>query len=75
MFTDLKIHENDVNEAGNPYVEIEPDKGKCTALPYVGIQNFGMWGMYNLAKAYKSIQKPIANRRVEDWEASDGHTN
>ena len=43
-------------------------------LPYVGIQNFGMWGMYTLVKAYRSIQKSIANRRVEDWEASNGHT-
>ena len=43
-------------------------------LPNVGIQNFGMWGMYNLAKAYRSIKKSIANRRVEDWEASNGHT-
>ena len=43
-------------------------------LPNVGIQNFGMWGMYNLAKAYGSIKKSIANRRVQDWEASNGHT-
>ena len=43
-------------------------------LPNVGIQHFGMWGMYNLAKAYRSMQKSIANRRVEDWEASNGHT-
>ena len=43
-------------------------------LPNVGIQNFGMWGMFNLAKAYRSIQKLIANRRVEDWEASNGRT-
>ena len=43
-------------------------------LPNVGIQNFGMWGMCNLAKAYRSMQKSIANRRVEDWEASNGHT-
>ena len=31
-------------------------------LPNVGIQNFGMWGMHNLAKAYRGIQKSIANR-------------
>ena len=43
-------------------------------LPNVGIPNFGMWGMYDLAKAYRNIQKPIANRRVEDWEASNGRT-
>ena len=43
-------------------------------LPNVGIQNFGMWGMYILVKAYRSIKKSIANRRVEDWEASNGHT-
>ena len=43
-------------------------------LPNVGIQNFGMWGKYNLAKAYRSIKKSIANRRVKDWEASNGHT-
>ena len=42
--------------------------------PNVGIQNFGMWGMYTLVKAYRSIQKSIANRRVEDLEASSGHT-
>ena len=33
-------------------------------LPNVGIQNFGMWGMYNLAKAYRSIQKSIAESRT-----------
>ena len=33
-----------------------------------------MWGMYDLSKAYRSMQKSIANRRVEDWEASNGHT-
>ena len=31
-----------------------------------------MWGMYDLSKAYRSMQKSIANRRVEDWEASNG---
>ena len=40
----------------------------------VGIHNFGMWGMYNLVKAYRSIKKSIANHRVEDWQASNGHT-
>ena len=30
--------------------------------------------MYNLAKAYRSSKKSIANHRVEDWEASNGHT-
>ena len=43
-------------------------------LPNVGKQNFGMWGMHNLAKAYRSIKKSIINRRGEDWEASNGHT-
>ena len=43
-------------------------------LPTVDIQNFGMWGMYSLAKAYRNIENPFANRRVEDWEASNGHT-
>ena len=43
-------------------------------LPNVDIQNFGMWGMYNLAKAYGNIENPFANRRVKDWEASNGHT-
>ena len=43
-------------------------------LPNVGIQNFDMWGMYNLGKAYRNIKKSIVNRRVEDWEASHGHT-
>ena len=40
-------------------------------LPNVGIQNFGMWGMYTLVKAYRNIKKSIANLRVEDWEASN----
>ena len=43
-------------------------------LPNVGIQNYGMWGMYTLVKAYRSIQKSIANLRVKDWEASNGCT-
>ena len=36
-------------------------------LPNVGIQNFGMWDMYNLAKAYSSIKNPlpIAESRAE----------
>ena len=33
-------------------------------LPNVGIQNFGMWGMYNLAKANRGIQKSIAELRT-----------
>ena len=40
-------------------------------LPNVGTPHFGMRGMYNLAKAYRSMEKSIANRRVEDWEASN----
>ena len=28
----------------------------------------------NISKAYRSMQNSIANRRVEDWEASNGHT-
>ena len=43
-------------------------------LPNVDIQKFGMWGMYDLTKAYGNIENPFANRRVEDWEASNGHT-
>ena len=43
-------------------------------LTNVGIQNFSMWGIYDKSKAYRSMQKSIANRRVEDWEASNGHT-
>ena len=43
-------------------------------LPNVGIQNFGMWGMYTLVKAYRNIKKSIANLRVEDWEVSNGRT-
>ena len=42
--------------------------------PNVDIQKFGMWGMYNLAKAYGNIENPFAHRRVEDWESSNGHT-
>ena len=36
-------------------------------LPNVGIQNFVMWGMYNLAKTYRSIGNPlpIAESRTE----------
>ena len=30
--------------------------------------------MYNLAKAYRSIQNSLLNHRVEDWDANDGHT-
>ena len=30
--------------------------------------------MYDLSKAYRSMQKSIATRRVEEWEASNGHT-
>ena len=33
-----------------------------------------MWGMYDLPKAYRNIQNSLPNRRVEDWEASNGHT-
>ena len=33
-----------------------------------------MWGMYNLAKAYRSIPKFLADRQVDDWETSNGHT-
>ena len=40
----------------------------------IGIENFGMWGMYDLPKAYRNIQNSLPNRRVEDWEASNGHT-
>ena len=43
-------------------------------LPNVDMQNFGMWSMYNLAKVYGNIENPFAYRRVEDWEASNGHT-
>ena len=28
-------------------------------LSNVGIQNFGIWGMYDLAKAYRSIKNPL----------------
>ena len=44
-------------------------------LPNVGIQNFGMWSMYNLAKAYRSIKNPlpIAESRTGK-EANNGHT-
>ena len=43
-------------------------------LPNIGIQNFGMWGMYDLAKASRNMQKSIANRRVGDWGASNDRT-
>ena len=39
-----------------------------------GIQNFGLWGMYSLVKAYRSIKKSITKCWVEDWEVSSGHT-
>ena len=29
-------------------------------LPNVGIQNLGMWGMYNLVKAYRSVKNPLS---------------
>ena len=45
-------------------------------LPNVGIQNFGMWGMYDLAKAYRSIKNPlpIAKSRTlvsQQWSQKD----
>ena len=44
-------------------------------LPNIGIQNFSMWGMYNLAKAHRSIKNPlIASCQVENGEASNDHT-
>ena len=54
-------------------LEIKHVKRKCTLfcycywpLPNVVIQNARMWGMYNLAKAYRSIQNqlPIAESRT-----------
>ena len=30
--------------------------------------------MFTLTKAYRNIENPFANRRVEDWEASNSHT-
>ena len=36
-------------------------------LPNVGIQNFGMWSMYNLAKAYRSIKQG----KSEGFESCD----
>ena len=33
-----------------------------------------MWGKYDFAQAYRNMQKSIANRRVEDLEASNGRT-
>ena len=33
-----------------------------------------MWGVYDLAKAYRNMQKSFANLRVEDWEATIGRT-
>ena len=46
----------------------------CRPLPNVGKQNFDKWVMYDSAKAYRSIKKSIANRWIEDWKASNGHT-
>ena len=43
-------------------------------LMFWPLPNVGMWGMYGSAKAYRSMQKSIANRWVEDWEVSNGHT-
>ena len=36
-------------------------------LPNVGIQNFSMWGMYNLAKAYRNINKSRFGRCSTPW--------
>ena len=64
-----------VNKAGSNTIKAN---ARCLLLfrplSNFGIQNFSMWGMYDLSKAYRSMQKSIANRRVEDWEASNGHT-
>ena len=34
----------------------------------------GFYCMYDLVKAYRNMQKSIANQWVEDWEASNGRT-
>ena len=74
LFTALKI------APGIQYMlEIGHDKGKCMRflvlfrpLPNVGIQIFGMWGMYNLVKAYRSIKNPspIAQSRLGSQQCS-----
>ena len=57
------------------------DKGKCTgftmlfrSLPNVGIQHLGMWGMYNLAKAYRSIKNPLPIAESRTGMPANGHT-
>ena len=48
-------------------------KNRFSHFTLTETQNFSMWGMYDLSKAYRSMQKSIANRRGEDWEANNGH--
>ena len=36
-------------------------------LPIVGIWNFGMWGVYNLAKTDSRLVKSSVNRWVNSW--------
>ena len=57
-----------------PHMPAHSRQSERQNIPNVGIQNSSMWGMYDLSKAYRSMQKSIANRRVDDWEASNGHT-
>ena len=68
------------NSTGFPNTcwKIRHDKGKCTRvlvlfrpLPNVGIQNLGMWGMYDLANAYRSIKNPLP---IAESRTSYGHT-
>ena len=43
--------------------------------PNIGTQNFGMWGMHNLAKAYRSIKSPLPiAESMTGRGASNGHT-
>ena len=60
------------------FVEIEHDKGKCMlfycCFGHYRMLTYKMWDMYNLVKAYRSIKKSIANRRVKDREANNSHT-
>ena len=65
MFTALIIAH--LNKAGYPNTCCKSDKIKAMhavlmllrPLPSVGIKNSSMWGIYNLAKAYRSIKNPL----------------
>ena len=59
----------DVNEAG--YLNVKSALMLFRPLPGVGMQNFGMFGIYNLAKAYRNVQIYCqSSQRLESRQCS-----